>query len=237
MSPAKANSARRAQAILDAALKLIVHYGYDKTTMDDIAREAGVSKGALYLHWRSKDALFDALVMRESDAVIDVMMAAVESDPNGGSLFGIYRHAIMASFNNPLIRALYTRDNRVLGEYVRSWRSDKHLAQGVTLSREFIEHFQQAGLIRSELKPDAVLYLLSIVRSGLMASADLFPDVPPPLDDLGDLIAEMLEGVLAPAGGDSEAGKRFFAQYLEGMRAVMESRRLEREAEQNDKQK
>ncbi len=46
----------RAQRILDAAANLIAHYGYDKTTVDDIARAAGVSKGAIYLHYRSKEA-------------------------------------------------------------------------------------------------------------------------------------------------------------------------------------
>ena len=60
------NNQERADRILDAASKLIVHYGYDKTTVSDIAREAGVSKGAIYLHWASKDDLFEALIFRES---------------------------------------------------------------------------------------------------------------------------------------------------------------------------
>jgi len=42
----------RAQRILDAASTLILRYGYHKTTIDDIAREAGVGKGTLYLHLR-----------------------------------------------------------------------------------------------------------------------------------------------------------------------------------------
>ena len=45
----------RERRILDAAVRLIAHYGYDKTTVGDIAHEAGVSKGAVYLHWPGKD--------------------------------------------------------------------------------------------------------------------------------------------------------------------------------------
>ena len=56
----------REQRILDAASRLIAHYGYDKTTVSDVAREAGVSKGAIYLHWKSKTALFEALLFRET---------------------------------------------------------------------------------------------------------------------------------------------------------------------------
>ena len=43
------------QTILDAADRLIAHYGYKKTTMDDVAREAGIGKGTIYLYFKSKE--------------------------------------------------------------------------------------------------------------------------------------------------------------------------------------
>ena len=48
-----ANGDKR-DVILQAAWSLIRHYGYGKTTIDDIAREAGVGKGTIYLYFRSK---------------------------------------------------------------------------------------------------------------------------------------------------------------------------------------
>ncbi len=41
-------------AILQAAWKLIRHYGYNKTTIDDIAKRVGIGKGTLYQHFTSK---------------------------------------------------------------------------------------------------------------------------------------------------------------------------------------
>ncbi|GAC1395003.1 MAG: hypothetical protein NVSMB65_13760 [Chloroflexota bacterium] len=41
---------RREERILDAAATLLVRWGYRKTTLDDVAREAGVGKGTIYLH-------------------------------------------------------------------------------------------------------------------------------------------------------------------------------------------
>ena len=41
-------------AILHAAWGLIRHYGYSKTTIDDIARKAGIGKGTVYLYFKSK---------------------------------------------------------------------------------------------------------------------------------------------------------------------------------------
>jgi AcrR family transcriptional regulator len=42
-------------AILDATERLLARFGYKKTTMDDVAREAGIGKGTIYLHFPSKE--------------------------------------------------------------------------------------------------------------------------------------------------------------------------------------
>ena len=62
----QAKDARR-RALLEAALDEFFERGFAAARMDDIARRAGVSKGALYLYFDSKDALFNALI--ESVAV------------------------------------------------------------------------------------------------------------------------------------------------------------------------
>lgn len=55
----------REQRILDAALALVLRWGYNKTTIDDIAQKANVAKGTVYLHWKSREELFEAMVQRE----------------------------------------------------------------------------------------------------------------------------------------------------------------------------
>ena len=55
----------RAHRILDAASSLILRWGYNKTTIDDVARQAGVAKGTIYLHWNTREELFAALIHRE----------------------------------------------------------------------------------------------------------------------------------------------------------------------------
>lgn len=45
------------ELLVDAAVKRFEHYGYKKTTIDEIAVDAGISKGAVYLHFSSKEEL------------------------------------------------------------------------------------------------------------------------------------------------------------------------------------
>ena len=54
----------RAAQILDAALAEFSEHGFAATTMDDIARRCGLSKGGLYAHFASKDEIFEALLHR-----------------------------------------------------------------------------------------------------------------------------------------------------------------------------
>ncbi len=217
----------RESRILDAANDLITHYGYDKTTVDEIAREAGVSKGAVYLHFKGKEALFEALLLRESERVMDDMFARIEADPEGGTLFHVYSHAMRAAITNPLIRALSTRDRRVLGDFARRFANMASPQDGMMFGREFIAHFQAAGLIRSDLSPETVTHLLVYMRFGFLMTENILPpEHTPPIDEIVAAMADMLSKGLSPDGrGDSEAGKAIMRGYIAQIRAVIDERR------------
>ncbi|HTD14730.1 MAG TPA: helix-turn-helix domain-containing protein, partial [Chthoniobacterales bacterium] len=57
--------ALRAHRILDAAAQLLERWGYSRVTIDDIAKQADVGKGTVYLHWPNREALFMAVLQRE----------------------------------------------------------------------------------------------------------------------------------------------------------------------------
>jgi AcrR family transcriptional regulator len=51
-------------AILDAAIDLFIESGFETVSMDTIAQRAGVAKGTLYYHFKSKEGIVDAIVER-----------------------------------------------------------------------------------------------------------------------------------------------------------------------------
>src|SRR5213592_2395775 len=61
---------RRRPLVLDAAFKLFLERGYEGTSMEAVARAAGVSKPVVYSCFPSKEALFTALLMREERRVL-----------------------------------------------------------------------------------------------------------------------------------------------------------------------
>lgn len=52
--------------ILDQALELFVQKGYAATSMEDIVKHTGVSKGSIYYHFSSKDDLFVSMVEKST---------------------------------------------------------------------------------------------------------------------------------------------------------------------------
>jgi AcrR family transcriptional regulator len=70
---------RRAQ-ILAAADRLLRHYGPQKTTVADVAREAGIGVGSVYLEFSSKDALLEELSRSRYGRILSAMHAAAEAE-------------------------------------------------------------------------------------------------------------------------------------------------------------
>jgi AcrR family transcriptional regulator len=65
-----AESARR-ERVLAVAVEVFGRHGFRKTSMEDVARSAGISRQGLYLQFASKEALFQAAVRQELDAALE----------------------------------------------------------------------------------------------------------------------------------------------------------------------
>src|ERR1700737_4663775 len=64
-----ADSARQ-EHVLSVALEVFGRYGFRKTSMDEVARSADISRQGLYLYFASKEALFRAAVGQELDTAL-----------------------------------------------------------------------------------------------------------------------------------------------------------------------
>jgi AcrR family transcriptional regulator len=74
---------RRRPLVLDAAFELFLEHGYDGTSMEAVARAAGVSKPVVYDCFASKEELFTALLRREETRVLGQIAAALPRQADG----------------------------------------------------------------------------------------------------------------------------------------------------------
>jgi TetR/AcrR family acrAB operon transcriptional repressor len=209
----------RPTRILNAAGGLMTRYGYDKTSMDDIASEAGVSKGALYLEWSGKEALFDALLEYEMKLLLLDLQERVEADPNGGSIAALYAHTLLALQDNPLMSALYTHDGRVLGDFVHRQDPERYTRR-LLMSQESIAQMQEAGLLRSDIRPEVIAYTFSLLALGFMSISSIIPaQKAPSLTESAQAVSAMVQSGLALPEGDPGVMKVTTLKMLELMLA------------------
>jgi len=234
MPAAKSENEEREGRILDAALDLIVHYGYDKTTVSDIAREAAVSKGAIYLHFTSKDELFEALLTRELRNYAEYWLQLIEDDPRGGTIGGMYKNSLYAMNANPFMSALFRRDARVLGNYIRKPDNVFRRYGNQDTRFFFVKTMQDAGAMVVDIDPRVIAHIMNMLAYGLVGLADVMdPENFPPTDDVIEGIAEIMDRALTPAVGDSnEIGKEIvkrIAQETRSQVAAMQDKEQEEE--------
>ena len=92
---------------MNAALDEFVEKGFAAVRMEDIARRAGVAKGTIYLNFKDKEALFEAIIKQEIRPKIDAATSVVAS---GASLRELLDHTFL-----PVLRDLvHTRRGAVL---------------------------------------------------------------------------------------------------------------------------
>ena len=72
------------ESILDATDRLLARYGYRKMTIEDIAREVGIGKGSVYLHFQSKEEVVLSHIDRIVERLKERLWAVAHSEATAG---------------------------------------------------------------------------------------------------------------------------------------------------------
>ena len=137
-------SRRTRRALLDTARAVFTTQGYTATTTEEIVRRAGVTRGALYYHFRDKATVFEAVFDEVRGAHIQALrtaMATAEGDA---------WQRLMTWVELTLERVLDPRVQRIVyinGPAVLEWSSEQRRAPAIALVREIVAPLMDAGLI------------------------------------------------------------------------------------------
>ncbi len=160
----------REERILDAAATLLARWGYRKTTIDDVAREAGVGKGTIYLHWKDKNDLFRAAIWREQQRYSEETMRRIADDPQGGLLHRITVHGMLAALSNPLMTAILRGNSDIFNGFLGAY-DQNFLNQLLGDTDAYIVELQHDGLIRPDIPAPIITYLLTALKFGIINSS------------------------------------------------------------------
>lgn len=223
MSRTALASSTRHGRVLDAAASLFARWGYDKTSVEDIAREAGISKGAVYLEFANKDALLKTVLYREFARYSADWLRRFEEDPGEWSFSQMCRHSIEAVNANPFVKAVMTGDSRMLGQSILG---DHDLIRRKMSARTgLFARMQELGVLREDIPAAVVAQLLGSIDRALIEEAAVFPKQDRiSFEEMIRGLGLLLDRGLAPAKGrgNRKAARALIVEVMETMRASLE---------------
>ncbi len=189
----------RADRILDAAAELILRWGYKKTTIDDIAKQARVAKGTIYLHWKTREDLFMALLIREDLKYAEDLKKRIASDPEGLTLRGFVKHSTLALTGNPLMKAVFLNDTELLGEIASREFSSATYPQRIENYKQFLTSLRSQGLVSTDIGIREQTYILSAIWIGFLLVDPWMPEEFKVSDEeMVEMLADTVQRALEP---------------------------------------
>lgn len=195
--------------IIAAAKAEFSEKGFAAARLDDIAKRAGVSKGALYLYFETKTDLFGAVVRETVAPNIEAVAAVLETFP--GPVWQLLGHlferlpAVISEAGMAPVAKLVIAESRNFPELARVWH-DAVISRALDTLTRIIERAQAKGEVRAgEARLFAVQLISPVVVSLLWA--EVFAPIGAPAIDMAPLmrqhLATILRGILI---GDTLAG-------------------------------
>lgn len=157
----------RPQEITDAAFSVFSEKGYASARVDDVAKRAGVSKGLLYLYFRTKEELFKAVIKNVVIRRVDALVLAVEEtnlsseDFLRGPLLDFMKR-VPGSPIAVVIRLLVSEGHKHPDLVDYYW--DNVVSKGLEAISSFIER----GVHRGEFKNTAITKQPQLVLAPMM---------------------------------------------------------------------
>lgn len=222
--------AARTTRILDAALELLQRWGYRKTTLDDIAKQAGVTKGTLYQHWKTRETLFEALLQREYLSFMLDFRERIANDPRSALLSSLIKHLVFLMDTHPLLKAILQGNTDILGDLgdlIRSTTGQQLISARLQASQIYLEQLREKGLLRTNISIDTQMKRITAICMGFFLTDRMMPpDRRFSLDEMAEGLGETIQLTFEPEDAPppevveeaTQAFLRLFDQFLAALR-------------------
>ncbi len=182
--------------IVSVAQEAFAERGYDQTTMEGIGNRLGVSKGALYLYFKSKEELFETICKTRQHTLRQILRASLQKEDLIESSIDFF-DAVTAQHSDYPISLTF----ELISEADRSERLKAILREDydkrLEILAEFLREQRSQGLLRDDVDVSHLSANLSALFNGLIVALILGKEV----EEIKAMWVYAIKGILTAAGG------------------------------------
>jgi AcrR family transcriptional regulator len=190
----------RRQEILEAALRCFARTGFHETTIEDIAREAGVSHGAIYRYFRSKGRIIEAVSRRDREGRARRFEEAQRDAAPIEALDRILGDYV-ARLSGPGGEQERRLRTQLLSEAARNPRANETIrgvwSDVIERLAVIVRRGQAEGEIDPGLDAATVARIIAVIHDGLIVHTAVDPEVD--IEGCMRVVRAFLRGGLSPA--------------------------------------
>jgi TetR/AcrR family transcriptional regulator len=176
-------------AIHRAAAKLFAERGFERTSVDEIAAQAGVAKGTIFYHFKSKDDLFRQMLDRGMAHLTQSVRAVLEANPDPvEALCAVIRIQTTLIHDNPEFFRI------ALAELWGDQDRQQELRQSVTIYLRQLQAIAAAGMAAGQIKAVTPETVADVIFG--MTSVAAFHLLLAPVKRPVATVVEELQGIL-----------------------------------------
>lgn len=164
MNGLEVESEGKGAQILDGAARVFAQYGFKKTNMGDIVREAGVARATLYKYYGSKEEVFHAVLTREMGEILEEVRTAVATEATTADKLRVavitHTDAIRRKIN--VLRVSLEATSDILSRWKHE--TDELTNRGIDLYAGILAGGVASGEIRGRDPREVALLLLYLLK-------------------------------------------------------------------------
>jgi len=166
--------AEREDRILKVAEQLFLAKGFANTTIDEIAAKADVSKGAVYLHYRTKDDIYFNIAEKALGTMRDMFRQAADREEIGLEKFRAIGYSFYEftkkypEYSNILYDTNSPKPGNILASEGRCKSLNEEIGRIMVMA---IESGMKDGSVRPDVDPVAAAFIISSSLQGLLKAA------------------------------------------------------------------
>lgn len=178
------------KAIFDSAILIFSKNGYNGATMDDVASNAGVAKGTLYYHFKSKEEIFYFIITEGMELIREqIEVEASKVDNSLDKLKSLCKVQLGLVYQNKDFFKVVM--SQLWGQEIRQLELRKIIAKHISVIEQYLIHAMEDGLIK---KGDSSFMAYTVF--GIICSAAIYELINVDKNNIDEVIHNLIQYIL-----------------------------------------